>query len=167
MKKSILKIWNDIICEGANRRALKRIVRANRLWHKSGVISKFFAMIIHNGTVKKTGCEVYPQALIGNGLYIPHCVGIVVGNTTEIGDNCVLFPNVVFGAAYHPNTENPQGRRHPKVGNNCVFGANSSIIGKITIGNNVSIGAGSVITKDVPDNAIVVGVNRIVGYKDT
>ncbi|MBR3144994.1 MAG: serine acetyltransferase [Clostridia bacterium] len=94
-------------------------------------------------------------------MYIPHFVGIVIGNTAEIGENCTIFPGVVFGAKYSPKKENPNGRRHPKCGNNCVFGANSSIIGDITIGNNVTVGAGAVVTKDIPDNSIVVGVNNI------
>ena len=165
MKDKLIDIWENSICEGVNRKALKRVIRANYLWYKGGILRKFAAIIIHNRNVRKTGCEIYPQAKIGKGIYIPHFVGIVVGNTTEIGENCTLFPNVVFGAAYHPSQKNPSGRRHPKVGNNCVFGANSSIIGSITIGNNVTIGAGAVITKNIPDNAIVISANRIIGYK--
>ena len=141
MKDKLIDIWENSICEGVNRKALKSVMRANNLWHKGGIFKKIRAIIIHNSIVRKTGCEIYPQAKIGKYLYIPHFVGIVVGNTTEIGENCTLFPNVVFGA-------------------------NSSIIGNIIIGNNVTIGAGAVITKDVPDNAIVVGVNRIIGYKE-
>ena len=166
MKDKLIDIWENSICEGVNRKALKSVMRANNLWHKGGIFKKIRAIIIHNRIVRKTGCEIYPQAKIGKCLYIPHFVGIVVGNTTEIGENCTLFPNVVFGAAYHPSKKNPSGRRHPKVGDNCVFGANSSIIGNIIIGNIVTIGAGAVITKDVPDNAIVVGVNRVIGYKE-
>lgn len=166
MKEKIVNIWENNICEGVNRRALKKVMLANKLWHKGGIVRQFISIKIHNRIFKSTGCEIYPQAEIGSGLYIPHFVGIVVGNTTEIGKNCVLFPNVVFGAAYSPTSKKPIGRRHPKVGDNCVFGANSSIIGKITIGNNVFVGAGSIITKDVPNNAIVVGENRIIGYKE-
>lgn len=159
LKSKLLYIWNDEICEHTNRKALRRIVKANRLWHKGGFFNQLRAMWIHNGNIKKYGCEVYPQATIGEGLYIPHCVGIVVGNTTVIGKNCTLFPNVVFGAKYSPGQKNPEGRRHALVGDNCSFGANTSIIGSITIGNNVTVGAGSVVTKDVPDNTIVVGTN--------
>ncbi len=119
-------------------------------------------MLLHARNIKRYGCEIYPQATIGKGFYMPHCVGIVIGNTTIIGENCVVFPNVVFGARYSPKGDNPQGRRHAKVGNNCVFGANSTIFGDITIGNNVTVGAGAVVTKDVPDNTTVVGVNKLI-----
>ena len=165
-KDRLLYFWNDTISEGTNRKAVKRFMMANRLYHKGGKLSMFVAMLINNKNIKKYNCEIYPQATIGDGFYIPHCVGIVVGSTTVLGKNCTLYPNVVFGAKLSPNGEVPEGRRHAIVGDNCVFGANSSIIGDITIGNNVTVGAGSVVTKDVPDNAIVVGVNKIIGYKD-
>lgn len=165
IKEKIINIWNDNICEGTNRKALKSFMKANRLWQKGDKLSQFMAAVINNRNIKKYNCEIYPQAIIGEGLYIPHCVGIVVGNTTVIGKNCTLYPNVVFGAKCSPNGEKPAGRRHALVGDNCVFGANSSIIGDITIGNNVTIGAGAVITKDVPDNAIVVGADKVIGFR--
>lgn len=154
--------WNDFFCEHVNRTAQKKILRSNELWHKGGFINKVRSILLHNRNVKRYNCEIYPQALIGKGLYIPHCVGIVVGNTAEIGDNCVIFPNVVIGAKYSPNSKNPKGRRHAKIGNNCVLGANSSIIGAITIGDNVTIGTGSIVTVDISDNVTVVGVNKII-----
>lgn len=166
LKDKLLYLWNDDICEGTNRKANKAFLKANKLWHNGGKLSQLRAMLLNNRNIKKYNCEIYPQATIGEGFYIPHCVGIVVGSTTVIGKNCTLYPNVVFGARYSPNKKNPDGRRHALVGNNCVFGANSSIMGNITIGNNVTIGAGAVVTKDIPDNAIVVGVNKIIGYKE-
>lgn len=162
LKSRMLKVWNDDISEHVNRKAQKQILKANRLYHKGGWLNKFRALCLHNRNVRKYGCEIYPQTEIGNNLYIPHCVGIVIGNTAIIGDNCTIYPNVVFGAKYSPSKPNPKGRRHAKVGDNCVFGTNASIIGNITIGNNVIIGAGAVVTKDVPDNAIVVGNNKIL-----
>lgn len=162
IKAKLLHFWNNDVCEGVNRQALRRINKASRLWHKGGMINKLRAMWLHNSNVRRFGCEIYPQATIGAGLYIPHCVGIVVGNTTVIGENCTLFPNVVFGAKYSPGMPNPSGRRHALVGDNCVFGANSTIIGAITIGNNVTVGAGAVVTKDIPDNCVVVGYNKII-----
>lgn len=166
IKERLLYFWNDSVCEGTNRKAVKRFMKANRLYHKSNIICQFIAMLMNNRNIKKYNCEIYPQATIGEGFYIPHCVGIVVGSTTVLGKNCTLYPNVVFGAKLSPNEESPKGRRHAHVGDNCIFGANSSIIGDISIGNNVTVGAGAVITKDIPDNAIVVGVNRIIGYKE-
>lgn len=153
---------NDEICEQVNRRANRDVVRASVLWHSGNKLKMLWAMCLHARNIKRYGCEIYPQATIGKGLYIPHCIGIVVGSTTIIGENCTIFPNVVFGAKYSPNKNNPKGRRHAKVGDNCVFGANASIIGKVTIGDNVIIGAGAVVTKDIPNNVTVVGINRII-----
>lgn len=164
IKTKLVDCWENYI-ESTNRKALKRIVKANKLYHSGSFFNKIRAMRMHNKNIKLFGCEVYPQAKIGDGLYIPHCTGIIVGSTTEIGKNCTIYPNVVFGARYSPNRDNPKGRRHAKCGDNCVFGANSSIIGDITIGNNVTIGAGAVVTKDIPDNAIVVGNNKIISSK--
>lgn len=165
-KSKLINVWEENVCERTNRRALKCFKKATKLWHTGNKIARFRAMCIHNRNIKKYGCEIYPQAQIGEGLYIPHCTGIVVGSTTIIGRNCVIFPNVVFGARYSPNTENNKKRRHAMVGDNCSFGANCSIIGDVTIGHDVTVGAGSVITKDIPDYAIVVGNNKIIGYKE-
>ncbi len=155
----ILDFWNNAICERTNRRANRDVLKASRLWHSGNKIKMLRAMLLHARNIKRYGCEIYPQATFGDSFYIPHCTGIVVGNTTIIGDNCTVFPNVVFGARYSPYKENPSGRRHAKVGNNCVIGANASIIGAITIGDNVTIGAGAIVTKDVPDNVVVFGCN--------
>lgn len=165
IKAKLIDLWEENI-ESTNRKALKDFIKANTLYNKGNLLYKFIAILLHNRNIKKYSCQIYPQATIGHGLYIPHCVGIVVGSTAVIGDDCTLYPNVVFGARYSPNKANPKKRRHAKCGDNCVFGANSSIIGDITIGNNVVIGAGAVITKDVPDNAIVVGNNKIIGFTE-
>ena len=165
IRSMLLDIWEEKICEGINRQALRRYTKASRLWHSGPRLNKIRAMLLNKQNIRRYGCDIYPQAVLGAGLYIPHFVGITIGNTTELGADCVIYPNVVFGAAYSPHRPNPAGRRHPKCGDRCVFGANSSIIGAITIGNDVTIGAGSVVTKDVPDGAIVTGCNEIVGYK--
>lgn len=162
IKSKLLFFWNDVLCDGVNRKALKRYVFASKLWHKGGLINQFFAMMLNKRNSVLYGCNIYPQAELGEGLYVPHFVGITIGNTTILGKNCTVFPNVVIGASYSPKRENPSGRRHAKCGDNCVFGANSSIIGAITIGNNVTIGAGAVVTRDVPDGATVIGVNCII-----
>ena len=166
IREKMINFWNDNLSEGINRKAQRQIIKANRLFHKNSVFFKAIALLMHNRNVRRYGCEIYPQATIGENLYIPHCVGIVVGNTAVIGDNCVIFPNVVIGARYSRNEDNPNGRRHAICGNRVVFGANSSIIGDIRIGNDVTIGAGAVVTHDVPDGATVVGHNRILDKRE-
>ena len=105
-----------------------------------------------------TGIEIHPGAKIGKGFFIDHGMGVVIGETSEIGDNCTLFQGVTLGG-----TGKERGKRHPTLGNNVVIGAGARILGNITIGDNAYIGAGSVVTKDVPPNSTVVGVpGRIV-----
>lgn len=166
IKSFFVNIWENWLFDGPNRRALKRYMKASELYHRGGRVNQFFALLQNLRNTRKYGCNIYPSVKLGKGLYIPHFVGIVLGRTSEIGENCVIFPGVVFGASYSPSKANPAGRRHPKCGDHCSFGANSTILGAITIGNNVTVGAGAVITKDIPDNAIVVGVNKILRFRD-
>jgi cysteinyl-tRNA synthetase len=100
-----------------------------------------------------TGIEIHPAAQIGPGFFIDHGMGVVIGETAEIGDDCLLYQGVVLGG-----TGKEKGKRHPTIGNNVVVGAGSKILGSIRIGNNVVIGANSVILKSVPDNSVCVGV---------
>ena len=100
-----------------------------------------------------TGIEIHPAAKIGPGFFIDHGMGVVIGETSEVGENCLLYQGVTLGG-----TGKEKGKRHPTLGNNVVVGAGAKVLGAITIGNNVIIGANSVILKPVPDNAICVGV---------
>jgi cysteinyl-tRNA synthetase len=100
-----------------------------------------------------TGVEIHPAAKIGTGFFIDHGMGVVIGETSEIGNNCLLYQGVTLGG-----TGKEKGKRHPTLGNGVTVGAGAKILGAITIGNNAVIGANSVILKPVPDNAICVGV---------
>ena len=106
-----------------------------------------------------TGIEIHPGAKIGKGLFIDHGMGVVIGETSEIGENCVIFHNVSLGG-----TGKHKGKRHPTIGNNVLIGTAATLLGPINIGNNVKIGAETfIINHDVPSNATVVGVpGRIV-----
>ena len=110
----------------------------------------------------KTGIEIHPGAQIGDGFFIDHGHGVVIGETAIIGDNVTLYQGVTLGG-----TGKEQGKRHPTVGNNVMIGAGAKVLGSVYIGNNCKIGAGSVVLSDVPDNATVVGVpGRIVVLND-
>lgn len=100
-----------------------------------------------------TGIEIHPAAKIGTGFFIDHGMGVVIGETSELGEHCLIYQGVTLGG-----TGKEKGKRHPTLGNNVTVGAGAKILGAITIGNNVVIGANSVILKPVPDNAICVGV---------
>src|SRR3989442_14029970 len=100
-----------------------------------------------------TGIEIHPSAQIGTGFFIDHGMGVVVGETAEIGDYVTLFHGVTLGG-----TGKERGKRHPTLGNHVVVGAGAKILGGITIGGNVKIGANSVVLKSVPPNSTVIGV---------
>ena len=100
-----------------------------------------------------TGIEIHPGACIGKGFFIDHGDGVVIGETTVIGDNVTLYHGVTLGG-----TGKESGKRHPTLGDNVMVSSGAKVLGNINIGNNVKIGAGSVVIKDVPDNCTVVGV---------
>lgn len=99
-----------------------------------------------------TGIEIHPGAKIGHALFIDHGSGVVIGETTEIGDNVTIYQGVTLGG-----TGKETGKRHPTVGDNVVFGAGAKVLGGITVGDNAKVGAGSVVVSDVPKNSTVVG----------
>lgn len=108
-----------------------------------------------------TGIEIHPKARIGNRFFIDHGEGVVIGETTIIGDDVLIYQQVTLGG-----TGSEHGKRHPTIGNNVIIGAGAKVLGNITIGDNVRIGAGSVVIDNVPDNCTVVGIpGRIVQQK--
>lgn len=100
-----------------------------------------------------TGIEIHPGAKIGRKLFIDHGMGIVFGETTEIGDNCTIYHGVTLGG-----TGKDTGKRHPTLGDNVLIGAGAKVLGPVYIGDNVRVGAGSVVLKNLPANATAVGV---------
>jgi serine O-acetyltransferase len=108
-----------------------------------------------------TGIEIHPAARLGRGLFIDHGMGVVIGETAEVGDNVTLLQGVTLGG-----TSLRREKRHPTLGDNVVVGAGAKIIGALTIGDGSRIGAGSVVVRDVPPNSVVVGVPGRVTYRD-
>jgi serine O-acetyltransferase len=107
-----------------------------------------------------TGIEIHPGAKIGRRLFIDHGMGIVIGETVTIGNDCTIYHNSTLGG-----TGKDKYKRHPDIGNNVMIGCGSKILGPIKIGNNVKIGANSIVLKNIPDNVTVVKCNEIK-YKD-
>ena len=104
---------------------------------------------------QKTGIEIHPGANIGKRLFIDHGFGVVIGETSIIGDDVTIYHGVTLGA-----TGKEKGKRHPNIGNNVVIGCDTKILGNINVGNNVKIGAGSIILKDIPDNKTICGLYK-------
>lgn len=131
--------------------------RAHKLYRKKHY---FLARLLSQRAARKTGIEIHPGAQIGKGLFIDHGCGVVIGETTVIGDNCTLYQGVTLGG-----TGKEQGKRHPTLGNNVMVSAGAKVIGSFKIGDNCKIGAGSVVLREVPQGSTVVGVpGRVVRH---
>jgi serine O-acetyltransferase len=125
------------------------------LWEKKWIVLARFISHINRFL---TGIEIHPAAEIGRGVFIDHGMGVVIGETAVIGDGCLLYKGVVLGGTSMEKT-----KRHPELGKRVIVGSNACILGNITIGDHVRIGSGSVVVKDVPPHATVVGVpGRII-----
>ncbi|TCT15728.1 serine O-acetyltransferase [Natranaerovirga pectinivora] len=126
--------------------------------HKRYLVARW----ISTRAAKKTGIDIHPGAQIGKGLFIDHGIGVVIGETCEIGDNVTIYQGVTLGG-----TGKEKGKRHPTIGNNVMISAGSKILGSFKVGDNSRIGAGSVVLKEVPPNCTVVGIpGRIVKIND-
>lgn len=132
--------------------------RAHKLYKKGHY---FWARFISQRAARRTGIEIHPGAEIGKGFFIDHGSGVIIGETTIIGDNCTLYQGVTLGG-----TGKEHGKRHPTLGNNVMVSAGAKILGSFKIGDNSKIGAGSVVLEEVPPNSTVVGVPGRVVKRD-
>jgi len=123
---------------------------AHFLWIRN---FKFLARLISHIARALTGIEIHPGASIGRRFFIDHGMGVVIGETTEIGDDVVLYQGVTLGGV-----SLKKGKRHPTVGSGVVIGAQATILGPVVIGDGAMVGAGSVVVKDIPSGAVAVGV---------
>ncbi|WP_312694777.1 serine O-acetyltransferase [Caproiciproducens sp.] len=114
---------------------------------------KFIARYLSQRARHKTGIEIHPGAQIGKGLFIDHGMGVVIGETTVIGDNCTLYQGVTLGG-----TGKDHGKRHPTLGDNVMVGSGAKVLGPFRVGDNARVAAGAVVLDEVPDNATAVGV---------
>ena len=113
----------------------------------------FLARLISQLARLLTGIEIHPGAVIGEGMFIDHGMGVVIGETCEIGSNVTIYQGVTLGG-----TGKDVGKRHPTVGDNVMIGSGAKVLGPIVIGSNSKVGAGSVVIHDVPENSTVVGI---------
>ena len=136
-----------------------RVMLSYRRAHKHYLKGHFFrARYISQKAARKTGIEIHPGAVIGKGFFIDHGTGVIIGETSIIGDNVTLYQGVTLGG-----TGKETGKRHPTLEDNVMVSAGAKIIGSFTVGENSKIGAGSVVIEEVPPNCTVVGVpGRIV-----
>ena len=142
-------------------RAVRRHRRAHWLWTHN---LKLLARIVSQRTRRKTGIEIHPGAVIGEGLFIDHGTGVVIGETAELGDNVTLYQGVTLGG-----TGKDVGKRHPTLGDNVVVGSGAKVLGPFKVGEGSKIGAGAIVLKEVPPHCTVVGnpgrVVRMMGER--
>ncbi len=149
--------WLEVVLTYAGLHALISHRIAHWLFKKKVTfLPRFISQIMRH----ITGIEIHPGANIGKDFFIDHGMGVVIGETTEIGDNVTLFQGVTLGG-----TGKEKGKRHPTLGNNVVVGTGAKILGNITVGDNVNVGAGSVVLRSVPPDSTVVGVPGRVAKK--
>ena len=148
----------EILLTYSGLHAIHSYRRANWFYrHKMFTIAR----IISQFARFRTGIEIHPGATIGKGLFIDHGMGVVIGETTEIGDNCTLYQNVTLGG-----TGKDVGKRHPTLGNNVMVGAGARVLGPFKIGDNSKIAANAVVLEEVPPNCTAVGVPARVVRRD-
>ena len=149
-------IWKYIFCI----RVLRRYVcRRAHFYYKHGLM--FLARYVSQKAARKTGIEIHPGATIGRRLVIDHGTGIVIGETTEIGDDVLIYQGVTLGG-----TGKDTGKRHPTIGNNVMISAGAKVLGPFKIGDKSRVAAGAVVLEEVPLNSTVVGVPARVVRQD-
>jgi len=124
----------------------------HRMWHASPLL-KLPARLLSQLVRALTGVEIHPAAVLGRRLFIDHGMGVVIGETAEVGDDVVMFHGTTLGGRTMS-----KGKRHPTVGDRVVIGAGAKVLGPITVGDDAQIGANAVVVKDVPAGAVAVGV---------
>lgn len=150
--------WLDVVLSYPGFHAIV----AHRLTHplyRAGIplLPRFLAQVARFFT----GVEIHPGAKIGKGVFIDHGMGVVIGETAEVGDGSTIYQGVTLGG-----TSLAHGKRHPTLGRNVTVGVNAAVLGAIALGDNVKVGGGSVVVKDVPANATVVGVPARIVAQD-
>ena len=134
--------------------------RMFELYSKGGRFNRFRAKRLCNLIRNTYSITVYPCTQVGNGLKIAHCQGITIGKTTILGDNVTIYPNVQIASSKPIGIKRGE-RRHAKIGSNCVLCINATILGPVEIGDDVVVAANALVTKDVPANSVVTGLNNI------
>ncbi|HHT49364.1 MAG TPA: serine O-acetyltransferase [Firmicutes bacterium] len=150
-------LWEVILCYPGFHALLAYRIAHWFYRHKLYLIARIISQI----TRFFTGIEIHPGAKIGKGFFIDHGMGVVIGETTEIGDNVTIYQGVTLGG-----TGKEKGKRHPTIGDNVIIAAGAKVLGSITVGENAKIGAGAVVIRPVPPNSTVVGVPGRVVVQD-
>ena len=145
-----------------DRVAERKVKKSIEIWHRGGGLNHVYAKLMWTRIRKKYNCDYYPGITVGKDLRIEHPMWTCIGKTTVLGDNVRIYNNVLIIAKITGDEERLKTgeRRHAKIGNNVVLGSGCTIIGPITIGSNCIIGVRAIVTKDIPENSVVIGINQ-------
>lgn len=145
-----------------DREGERLIYKSIKIFHKGGKINYFRGVRLYNKIQQKYGCSVWPGIKLGNGTYIAHMHNIYIGKTCEIGNNCKIYPGATVVAALKGDRERIRlhEKLHAVIGDDCLLGAGCILVGPIHIGDDVTIAAGAVVTKDVPPHTVVKNTNQ-------
>lgn len=160
-----IKTWiTDLLgISNYDRRAEREFWKMRRVYERGGLINKYRARRMANKLQEKYQLNIPCSVKVGENLQIRHPNGIRIGRTAVIGDNCKIYPYFCAAAALKGDSERYKNhiRRHPQIGNDCILGHSAMVIGPITIGDDVTIGARAIVTKDVPSHSVVKGLNQV------
>lgn len=146
-----------------DREAERLIYKSIRLYHKGGKINRMRSIRLYNYIRKNFCCNIYPGITIGDGTYIAHAHAVCIGKTAVIGNNCKIYPHSDIIAAVKDDDMRAalKQQRHATIGDDCILGNGCTIIGPVRIGDDVTIGARAIVTKDVPSHTVVKNVNEL------
>ena len=160
-----IKIWiTDLLCiSNYDRKVERKFWKMRRVYEKGGYINRKRAKRMENKLMEKYQLRIFCTVKIGKNFEIRHPNCVAIGPTAEIGDNCKVYPFFTAAAAVVGDRERIKNhlRRHAKFGNDCILGAKATVVGPVTIGDDVTIGACAIVTKDVPSHSVVKGLNQI------
>ena len=160
-----IKIWlTDILCiSNYDRKVERKFWKMRRLYEKGGYINRKRAKRMENKLQEKYQLKIPCTVKIGDNFEIRHPMGVRIGKTAEVGDNCKVYPffNAIASVKNDRELIHSRSRWHAKIGNDCLLGCKATVIGPVTIGDDVVIGACAIVTKDVPSHSVVKGLNQI------
>ncbi len=150
-----------------DREGERLIYKSIRLFHRGGLLNRWRAIRLYNYIRRNYCCNIYPGITIGSGTYIAHAHDVCIGKTAVIGNNCKIYPHSDITAAVKNDEMRAalKQQRHATIGDDCILGNGCTIIGPITIGDNVTIGARAIVTKNVPSHTVVKNVNEFRAKK--
>jgi serine O-acetyltransferase len=167
-KDPAARSWIEVLLCYPGLHAIMGHKLSSSLWQTGNPVLRVAARFVSQTARFMTGIEIHPGARLGKRLFIDHGMGVVIGETAVVGDDCTLYHGVTLGAqaAARMGARSRDTKRHPTLGNNCVVGSGAQILGGFTVGDNVQVASCAIVVKEIPDNCTVAGVPARIIYRD-